>query len=218
MTGESDPREEGRKRLEEAREQMYRDLVLDCAERLFSEGRFEQVTMRDVATEAGISPRTLYAVFPSKQEVFEAVVRRRGSTLVETLKNGVGGEGPVLDRLRTGLRDVVAFFIDHRLFFRILLRESRSWGILPAGDGRAHWRLGHTVQARLVQDGIDQGVFQDGDVELMAATCIAIAQVHLAAAMELPGEPDVDRISAEIFQQLTRSICRPEALAQISLE
>lgn len=205
---EKKKRAEAKSRLEQARTQMYQDLILECAERLFSADRFEQVSMRDIAAEAGISPKTLYAVFPGKDEIYSEVGRRRSLALIELLLESMGGEGPVLERMQRGVRALVGFLVEHRAFFRIMMRESRAWGLLPTGDQSrgGDWRTGHRIQADMMREGIEEGVFYDGDPELMAAICIATAQVHLAALLERPGEPDPDEIAREIFLQLQRSL------------
>src|SRR5262249_13217196 len=55
--------------LEAARSRMYHDLIFECAERVFAEKGFDESTMQDVAAEAGISLKTLYATFPGKNEI-----------------------------------------------------------------------------------------------------------------------------------------------------
>jgi len=192
---------------------MYQDLVLECAERLFSRRGFDQVTMREIAAEAAISPKTLYAVFPGKDEIYAEVGRRRSLALIEALLEGMSGEAPVLEKMERGVRVLVAFLVRHRAFFQIMMRESRAWGLLPDGNSSGDWRRGHRLQADLMRQGIEEGVFYDGDPELMAAISIATAQVHLAALLERPGEPDPQQIATEIFQQLERSLRRRPPLA-----
>lgn len=203
---EKKKRAEAKTRLEQAKTQMYQELVLECAERLFAASGFEQVTMRDIAGEAGISPKTLYAVFPGKDDVYAEVARRRSLALLGALDEAMGGEGGVLERMRHGTRALVEFLVEHRAFFGIMMRESRSWGLLPSGNGSGDWRTGHRMQAALMRAGIEEGVFYDGDPEVMAAVSISIAQVLLAAALERPGAPDTDAISDDIFMQLQRSL------------
>src|SRR3972149_389490 len=65
-------------RLEVARERMYRELVFESAEHVIAEKGLEATTMQEIATEAGISLRTLYAAFPSNEEVVTEVQRVRG--------------------------------------------------------------------------------------------------------------------------------------------
>ncbi len=203
---EKKKRAEAKVRLEQARTQMYQDLVLECAERLFAQDGFAQVTMRDIASEAGISPKTLYAVFPGKDDIYSEVARSRSLVLLEALREAMAGDDSVLERMRRGTRALVGFLVEHRAFFRIMMRESRSWGLLPTGDSSGDWRTGHRLQAELMQQGIDEGVFFDGDPALMAAISLSNAQVYLAAALEGPGDADPDAIAEEIFVQLQRSL------------
>lgn len=58
--------------LIERRHRATRARIADIAVRLFSEGGFDETTMEDVAEAAGVSRRTVYRHFPSKDElVFE---------------------------------------------------------------------------------------------------------------------------------------------------
>ena len=205
---EQKKRAEAKSRLEQAKTQMYQDLVLECAERLFSESGFDQVTMRDIAGEAGISPKTLYSVFPGKEDVYAEVARRRSMALIEATRAALSGEGTVLERMRRSTRALVAFLVEHRAFFRIMMRESRAWGLLPDGAGSDGWGAGLRLQVDLMREGIDDGVFYEGEPEVMAAVALSTMQVLLAAALERSDEPDATAIADEIFVQLQRSFRR----------
>ena len=50
-----------------------RERILDAARRLFEEGSFDQVTMTDVATQAGVARATVFNYFPSKYNLVEAI-------------------------------------------------------------------------------------------------------------------------------------------------
>jgi len=193
-------------RLEQAKTQMYQELILDCAERLFARSGFDHVTMRDIAREAGISPKTLYSVFPGKDDIYGQVAKRRSLALLDAVRDNMTAEGPVLERLGRGTRALVRFLVEHPAFFEIMMRESRSWGLLPTGDGSGDWRAGHRMQADLMRAGIEEGVFYAGDPDVMAAISISTMQVLLAAALERPGKPDSDAIAEEVFVQLQRSL------------
>jgi len=53
-----------------------REDVLDAANRVFLQFGYRRSTMGDIAEEAGILRPTLYLVFPSKEEIFSAVLGR----------------------------------------------------------------------------------------------------------------------------------------------
>ncbi len=47
---------------------------IEAAKTLFVKNGYDETTMIDIAQEAGLSRRTLYAYFESKVEVFQAVI------------------------------------------------------------------------------------------------------------------------------------------------
>lgn len=62
-----------------------RDVILDAGEALFSLHGFHGVTVRQVATEAGVDPALLNYYFSSKRGLFDAVFRRRAE-IANTLR------------------------------------------------------------------------------------------------------------------------------------
>ena len=67
-----------RQRLKEARPQQ----LLDAALSLFVEKGFAATRSEEVAHQAGVSKGTLYLYYPSKEELFKAVVRQNVSSLI----------------------------------------------------------------------------------------------------------------------------------------
>ena len=65
-------------RLEDARTRMYQDLIFESAECVFGQKGFENATMQDIAAEAGVSLKTVYASFAGKKELYDAIMLRRG--------------------------------------------------------------------------------------------------------------------------------------------
>ncbi|RYH07843.1 TetR/AcrR family transcriptional regulator [Tropicimonas sp. IMCC6043] len=61
-------------------------LVLDCAIELFSERGLENVTMADIARRAGMSKRTLYDLYRSREELLGAGLSRMSRTLFRPLR------------------------------------------------------------------------------------------------------------------------------------
>jgi AcrR family transcriptional regulator len=193
---------------------MYRDLIFECAERVFGEQGFEGATMKDIAAEAGISLKTLYATFPGKLEIYREVRRARARQFLQHVASALEGEGSTWDRIARGMRAYVDVIVAHRDFLRIQLREGQSWGLGPSGEDRNEWRAGVKMQAELVRAGIKEGIFYDGDPELIAATGIAVMQVQLAGLLERSPQADAQTIADEILRQLERLLCRTPRAAE----
>jgi AcrR family transcriptional regulator len=75
--------------------------LLDAALELFVEKGFAAARSEEVARRAGVSKGTLYLYYPSKEELFKAVVRQKLSQLIAEGQDMVGCfEGPTSELLR----------------------------------------------------------------------------------------------------------------------
>jgi AcrR family transcriptional regulator len=188
---------------------MYHDLVLESAEQIFGDKGFEDATMREVAQEAGISLKTLYATFPGKQDLFAEIQAVRGRAFLERVTDAVAAGSDALGRLTRAVRAYADFLLEYPNYLRMHLRERISWGLGPApeGEGSELWRDGVESFASIVRSGIEEGVFHPGDAETMATMGVAIIQVQLSRAVEA-GESDADRLADEVLLHLRRLLCR----------
>src|SRR6266850_116888 len=105
--------------LEAARSRMYHDLIFDCAERVFAEKGFDECTMQDVASEAGISLKTLeaglraFVSFLVEHDAYRRILLREGHawgldpTTENTRENWRAGVSHVAAVLRQGMDEGV---------------------------------------------------------------------------------------------------------------
>jgi len=184
---------------------MYRELVFECAERVFAEEGFAESTMQDLAAEAGISLKTLYATFAGKDEIYREILAVRGAGLLDAIQLARETRGSAIERLERGMHGIVAHLIDNRRFFQILLQEGHAWGLNPRGDeARDSWEAGLLAVREVVRDGIATGEFLPGDPDMLARTINAILQVQLAGLLEQDEPLDARAISDEIMVSLRR--------------
>ncbi|MBN2283706.1 MAG: TetR/AcrR family transcriptional regulator [Deltaproteobacteria bacterium] len=71
--------------LKEQERENRRNLIIDAAERVFSAKPFEQVTMRNIAMEVGITPTAIYRYFADKQALYAESYVRSNNRLLEKL-------------------------------------------------------------------------------------------------------------------------------------
>lgn len=187
---------------------MYHDLIFECAERVFAEKGFDECTMQDVAAEAGISLKTLYTAFPGKNEIYAEIQAVRGIAFLDRVRGGAA-DGSALEKLEAGLRAFVAFLVEHDAYRRILLREGHAWGLDPTTENtREHWRAGVNHVAAVLRQGMDEGVFHDGDAELLAASVTAVMQVQLAGRLFRAGnQANAAEIAEGTLVVLRRMLC-----------
>ena len=192
--------------LAAARARMYHELVFECAERVFAEEGFDTATMQDLASEAGVSLKTLYATFEGKGDIYREILQVRGAGLADSIRDIAAGEGSALERLERGLGAAISYLIEHRAFFRILLQEGRAWGLDPKTDEASEaWKVGIETMRVVIADGIAAGELAECDIELLAPTVNALLQVQLAGLLDRAGDdPDSDAITRAIMVSVTR--------------
>jgi AcrR family transcriptional regulator len=113
-----------------------RDVILDAAERRFAERGFAAVSMREIASEAGLKNQaSLYHHFNHKRALYEAVLSRGVAPVVgvvaESGRNWQGRRDGRFDEAQVGaaLDRIVDFLEEHphvpRLIQRAALDDSR---------------------------------------------------------------------------------------------
>lgn len=75
--------------------------LIDAGAALFAERAYEEITMREVAQQAGVSKPLLYHYFPSKIELFKAAVAEKATELGQLIEPR--GEGTPLEQLTASL-------------------------------------------------------------------------------------------------------------------
>ncbi len=203
------PRSRNKSNLAAARARMYHDLIFECAERVFAEQGFGESSMADIAAEAGVSLKTLYATFPGKDDIYREIIEVRSS---ELLGRSVAADAarPALDLLGEGIHGLVGYFVEHPAFFRILTRDGQAWGLHPrSSTGQQRALEGAQVITGIIEQGMKEGVFAEADPGLTAASVMALLQVQLAVLLARDEEPDAREVADLILVSMRRLLGAP---------
>lgn len=150
-----------------------------------------EATMAEVAAEAGVSRATLYLYFKDRRQLVERTADLVISKLMAELQPVLCQPGTTEERLRLLVTRQVAFFHEHREFFRLFLET--------CGEGH---RTRHRNQyqqhldslARCLQDGMDRGEVRPCD-SLRLAVLVAEAiggVVRRRLAESAPPAPETE--------------------------
>ncbi len=169
-----------REKVRQARQEAYRGLILEAAERIFGEKGYGPAKVAEIAEAAGVATGTVYASFPGKEDLYRAVHRERLAGLARRYEEIPASESvreTILARSEVSTR----FLASHPDYLRMYLREAAGWGFgasdLPA-DARAF------VDLALYERGIANGELIDEDPQLLTSLQQANSQVHLAWWLE----------------------------------
>lgn len=166
-----------------ARLDVYRQHVLAAAEAVLAEHGFDAAKLQEISQRAGLSMGTIYAVFPGKLELLEAIFELRGREILALAEGAVAAKSEPWERLLGLAAAYIDFFVAHPDFLKLHLREGRAWIMSPANgaaDRAVLWRSIHELQAGIFRDGIAAGDFAAESPDFLAKVFSALDQVVLA--------------------------------------
>ena len=175
--------------LKEVIRDFRRDQVIDVARRLFGERGTTDVSMDEIASEAGVARSTVYVYFANRGELLRACLQGMYAQLLEAIATTWEDEDEPGRRLERLIEEMLGVVDDSPAFFRLALVTQGT----PARDGEvvgAELALIGLDIARLLHDlvveGIDRGAFRSVDPDL--AINLIGQQIYGAMAVRA-GEP-----------------------------
>jgi AcrR family transcriptional regulator len=191
------------------------DEVLDAALDQFARNGFAATRMEDIAKAAGLSKAAIYLYFPSKVDVFKALVETRIVALRDRIAD-------VAEDLRddpiAGLRQVISLWglanSDPRIAAipRIVLAESARFPDLADYYQSVVMTRTQKVLVALIEAGIAKGLFRPVDPIIAARAMISPMLFETLRRQAFPSEgdqPPLEALSATFFDLFLTGICAP---------
>src|SRR5689334_9703478 len=108
-----------------------RELIKSIAAKLFATRPFHEVRLDDVAAAAKVGKGTVYTYFPSKDDLYFALLEDGFSSLVDRMRDRVEGtKTPPREDLRLIVRGLVDFAIQNPYLFEVM---RSAGGAAPRG-------------------------------------------------------------------------------------
>lgn len=196
------------------------DRILDATERLLARLGYQKTTMEDLAREAGISKRTVYFYFPSKEAVALASIDRVVARLCHRLLGIAAGPGSPESKLRAMLLVRVLHRFDSVRDYYHSLDELLAT-LRPAYLKRRQQYVEDeaAILAKTVADGMAQGIFVSGDADALARTLLTGTNSLLPyslTAKELGKRRSIERQVGAIADLLLHGLMNASANAESS--
>jgi TetR/AcrR family transcriptional regulator, mexCD-oprJ operon repressor len=157
------------------------EAILDAAERLLARG--QQMSVSAVATEAGVSRPTVYAHFPDRQRLLEALVERSVRRATAALDSAQPDRGPAVGALQRLLAESWAEIGRHETI------GAAAAGQLSGEAMRRAHESARAVIGTLLERGRREGAFRtDVPTGWLITSCLALT--HAAAEEVRSGELD----------------------------
>ncbi|HAH08485.1 MAG TPA: TetR family transcriptional regulator [Alphaproteobacteria bacterium] len=178
------------RRRKEARPQE----LLDAALEVFVEKGFADARLDDIAKRAGVSKGTIYLYFESKQDVFEAMVRRLAEARFEVASALIHAHQGSAQQLLTDLIRLAGQFVrepPYSHFPRLIIAESRRFPELAAFCLRELIHKGMTLFGLVIAKGQETGEFRA--LPSLHMVRLAMAPIVFMAIFRSAFEPHDDQ-------------------------
>src|SRR5256885_7391659 len=184
-TNEEEPRR--RMRAPERRAQL-----LEVARRMFGTAGYHSVSMDTVAREAGVTKPILYDHFPSKRELYLALLDADLTILHDRVRTALDAPTGSRERIRSSFRAYFDFVDEHAEGFRLLMQETVGAEV----DFR---ELVEEFRARILSEVADLIVREsNGLLDREHAETVALGLIGMVetVAQREPGAPSAKRQAA----------------------
>ncbi|MCE5328498.1 MAG: TetR/AcrR family transcriptional regulator [Planctomycetaceae bacterium] len=177
--------------------------IMQAAERLCSTRRFHEVTMDDIATEAGVAKGTLYGYFPDKEELFFQTIAAGIEDLCQVLRQKASATMAFPARLADTCHRISTFYQQRRTLLRMIQTEDAR---LSSCTGAHHHRwltLRKGLQsalAELMSEGVADGNLRpDSSPLVLASILMGMLRARSHDMMDLDPGLRSDQMMVDLF-------------------
>lgn len=187
-----------------------RDHLIDAAEDLFLEDGFHSITMADIARRAGMSKKTLYQLFPSKQALFNDLLERH--LAVFSLPVEDEGSDPETVLVETLLRMALFMMSPKQVaMLRLMIAESPRSPEIGIALQRLGLSQGNGALERWLSGPSAKGLLRIADGQEAAQMLFGclIAEPLMKLLVHSEPAPDPFVLEARIRRIVTLFMCQP---------
>jgi AcrR family transcriptional regulator len=170
-----------------------RPQVLDAAFELFLDRGYEGTSIQAIADSLGVSKPVVYACYPSKEELFKALLRREEERVLTQIAEALPSSADGEDLERTLVRGFTAFL-------RAVAASPRAYRVVFLGEGGANAAVAQRAQrgrerqvdaiaslARPLLRGIDSDAELDRAARLLGHLVAGLAESGARAMLSEEG-------------------------------
>ena len=184
------PAKRTRQRAKRLDPEVRRNLILDAVTRLIQSSQSAHFTLDEVAAEAGVSRPLVHRYFPTREQIFVALLNREFDLVIGRQDGLVSEETSTEDAHRIYIRRHFEYLEERGRFYHLLLSEAQVAGGEAAEmakrfskDANTYW-----VQRHMETYGLPENVARMGVLMTISALRGAEGSLRL-------GKVDVDEAS-----------------------
>jgi TetR/AcrR family fatty acid metabolism transcriptional regulator len=195
--------------MSEENSQETRTRILEAAVKVFATKGYHETKVDDIVSESHTSKGAFYFYFPSKQEIFLALVDTFAKLLEDRLEQAIKSKTHGLEQMDAALTSILSLFSQYRGLAKIALVQAVGLGAAFEEKRRAiNDRLTQVVQSRLEQ-AIADGSLPSQPAEIAARAWVGTLN-EIVTHWIYTGSPPLETSLPALRSFLARSVGVPE--------
>lgn len=193
------------KTKEDVVEEFRKQSICEAAMRVVARKGMKDVTVQDIADEAGVAKGTIYIYFDSRDEILSRTMENATASLVDKLGAACKECRGFREALEKRVRTQIQHFDDNRDFFRLYLAMAEPFGERRLKKHPTYQTYLSQLQ-RLVSAAIERGEIREANVERLAISIAAVVREIILHRMIEREPPPLDRDVAFAVDFIMRGI------------
>lgn len=178
-----------------------RENIIACASELMHSVGIRSVSVDDICARLGISKKTFYVYFETKDLLVDALLRRREDDLVEDVEKKT--KGKTILNLVVNFQKMIRNLKDVRQIPPVLYDLQKYYPQQLHDHLQRLQTINRDILARYLRQGIEEGFFrEDVDVEVTARVLAYLHQTMIDQLAKHPAHPTIvtdSKIAMDIF-------------------
>lgn len=141
--------------------------IFTTAIKLFAQNGYESTGIEEITAVAGVAKGSLYYHFETKEELFDLLLEEGRKLLYNSIEIKFRSCNNALDKLKAIIMIQIKSLIKYEDFVTVLINNTLGNNTRSKKSQKALDEYMGKIQ-EVIQEGIDEGIFYDGDTEGIA--------------------------------------------------
>ena len=182
--------------------------IIESAQKLFSRFGFLKTTVDEIAKAARMGKASLYHYFKSKEDIFREVVEKERQILSGKTREAIERENTPQDKIKAFIVTRMECLSELANIYDALKNEYLEHYAFVEKAREANFREEIETIKAILQDGVNDGVFEIYDIELTSFAIItALKGLEYPWTIEIPShkiEGNIDKLLDILFNGIVK--------------
>lgn len=181
--------------------------IFNTAVKIFSEKGYDNAGVDEIAAIAGVAKGSLYYHFSKKEDIFDMLLEEGLKLLKNNIDIKTRDCNTALDKIKQVILIQVKVTVKYEVFLNVIF--SQIWGEEEKNKKcKAAVFEYIKIIEEIIQEGIKNGEFYDGDVEALASGIFGVTCSSLIYRLKRKRDVDVEKVYQGFINTVIRGITK----------